>query len=201
MLPNATVTVATCYGAQWRILRGGGSSRLQSPFGRRTDDVTVLLISDNLKTCSKTRTWKHAVDVGGVGLATLLWLWPEHGTTTFRQRSRPRRRCWSSANNSKTFLFQSAFHWLNDGSRWTELQRSRVLTVTEISACWMIKIVTGTSAAAGFWLGRVNCRLRWRKFWKLDYEMVHSEVYLNKYVVSTAPFSTPACLDCSQNIT
>jgi len=142
----------------------GGSSRLQSPFGRRTDDVTVLVISDNLKTCSKTRTWKHAVDVGGVGLATLLWLWPEHGTTTFRQRSRPRRRCWSSANNSKTFLFQSAFHWLNDGSRWTELQRSRVLTVTEISACWMIIIVTGTSAAAGFWLGRVNCRLRWRKF-------------------------------------
>ena len=37
--------------------------------------------------------------------------------------------------------------------------------------------------------------------WKFDYEMVHSEVYLNKYVVSTAPFSTPACPDCSQNIT
>jgi len=31
--------------------------------------------------------------------------------------------------------------------------------------------------------------------------MVHSEVYLNKYVVSIAPFSTPACPDCSQNIT
>jgi len=30
--------------------------------------------------------------------------------------------------------------------------------------------------------------------------MVHSEAYLNKYVVSTALFSTPACLDCSQNI-
>jgi len=30
--------------------------------------------------------------------------------------------------------------------------------------------------------------------------MVHSEVYLNKYVVSIAPFSTPACPDCSQNI-
>ena len=27
------------------------------------------------------------------------------------------------------------------------------------------------------------------------------EVYLNKYVVSVAPFSTPACPDCSQNIT
>ena len=47
------------------------------------------------------------------------------------------------------------------------------------------------------------CRLRRRKFWKCDYEMVHSEVYLNKYVVSIAPFSTPgtACPDCSQNIT
>jgi len=30
--------------------------------------------------------------------------------------------------------------------------------------------------------------------------MVQSEVYLNKYVVSVAPFSTPACSDCSQNI-
>ena len=30
--------------------------------------------------------------------------------------------------------------------------------------------------------------------------MVHSEVYLNKYVVSIKPFSTPACPDCSQNI-
>jgi len=42
------------------------------------------------------------------------------------------------------------------------------------------------------------CRLRRRKF---DYEMMHSEVYLNKYVVSIAPFSTPACPGCSQNIT
>jgi len=30
--------------------------------------------------------------------------------------------------------------------------------------------------------------------------MVHSAVYLNKYVVSIAPFSTPVCPDCSQNI-
>ena len=30
--------------------------------------------------------------------------------------------------------------------------------------------------------------------------MVHSEVYLNKCVVSIAPFSTPACPDCAQNI-
>jgi len=45
------------------------------------------------------------------------------------------------------------------------------------------------------------CRLRRRKFRKSDNEMVHSEVYLNKCVVSIAPFSTPACSDCSQNIT
>jgi len=45
------------------------------------------------------------------------------------------------------------------------------------------------------------CRLRRRKFRKFDYEMVHSEVYLNKYVVSIAPFSTSACSDCTQNIT
>ena len=59
----------------------------------------------------------------------------------------------------------------------------------------------GTSA--GFWLGgsMPPCRLKRRKFWKFDYEMVHSEEYLNKYVVSIAPFSTPACPDCSQNIT
>ena len=31
--------------------------------------------------------------------------------------------------------------------------------------------------------------------------MVHSEVYLNKYVVSVAPFSIPACSHCSQNMT
>ena len=30
--------------------------------------------------------------------------------------------------------------------------------------------------------------------------MVHSEVYLNKYVVSIAPFSTPVCPDYSQKI-
>ena len=54
--------------------------------------------------------------------------------------------------------------------------------------------------SAGFWLGESMppCRLRRRKSWKFDYEMVHSEVYLNKYLVSIAPFSTPACPDCSQ---
>jgi len=44
-----------------------------------------------------------------------------------------------------------------------------------------------------------TCRLMRRKFRKFDYEMVHSEVYLSKCVVSIAPFSTPACPDCSQN--
>jgi len=54
--------------------------------------------------------------------------------------------------------------------------------------------------STGFWLGgsMPPCRLRQRKY---DYEMAHYEVYLNKYVVSIAPFSTPACPDCSQNIT
>jgi len=40
-----------------------------------------------------------------------------------------------------------------------------------------------------------------KKMLKIDYEMVHTEVYRNKYVVRIAPFSTPACPDCSQNIT
>ena len=39
-----------------------------------------------------------------------------------------------------------------------------------------------------------RCRLRRRIFWKFDYEMVHSEVYLNKYVVSIAPFPQPALI-------
>ena len=56
-----------------------------------------------------------------------------------------------------------------------------------------------TRASAGFWLeGSVPpWLLRRIKFWKFDYEMVHSEVYPDKYVVSIAPFSTPACPDCS----
>ena len=58
-------------------------------------------------------------------------------------------------------------------------------------------LTPGTST--GFWLGGVGqCTLA---AWKYDNEMVHSEVYLNKYVVSIVPFSTPACPDCSQNIT
>ena len=40
-----------------------------------------------------------------------------------------------------------------------------------------------------------------KKIRKFDYEMVHSGVYLNKYVVSIAPFSTPPSPICSQNIT
>jgi len=56
-----------------------------------------------------------------------------------------------------------------------------------------------SAASAGFWLGG-QCplaALRRRKFRKFDYEMVQFEVYLNKYVVSIAPFSTPACPGCS----
>ena len=43
-----------------------------------------------------------------------------------------------------------------------------------------------TVASAGFWLAG-QCppgRMRRRKFRKFDYEMMHSEVYLTKYVVS-----------------
>jgi len=40
------------------------------------------------------------------------------------------------------------------------------------------------------------CRLTRSKFWKFVYEMVHSEVYLNKYVVSIAPFSHPYSENC-----
>jgi len=40
-----------------------------------------------------------------------------------------------------------------------------------------------------------------KKILKFDYEMVHSEVYVNKYAVSVAPFSISACPDYSQNIT
>ena len=46
------------------------------------------------------------------------------------------------------------------------------------------------------------CRLRRRKFWTSDYEMVHSEVYLNKYVVSKRLLYTwlPWLLSkCSEN--
>jgi len=65
-----------------------------------------------------------------------------------------------------------------------------------------MEAAAGTSA--GFWLGGVNALLppEAKKIF-FGYETVHSEVYLNKYVVSIAPFSrpTPACPDCSQNIT
>ena len=52
----------------------------------------------------------------------------------------------------------------------------------------------GTSA--GFWL-RGNAPLPPEANKKFYYEMVHYEVYMNKCVVSIAPFSTPACPDCS----
>jgi len=38
----------------------------------------------------------------------------------------------------------------------------------------------------------VNAPLPPEKIRKCGYKMVHSKVYLNKYVVSTAPFSYPA---------
>ena len=63
----------------------------------------------------------------------------------------------------------------------------------------MSRTVTNTtSLQRGHEMLHRNVRLKRTKF---DYEMVHSEVYLNKYVVSIAPFSTPACPDCCQNIT
>ena len=82
---------------------------------------------------------------------------------------------------------------------------SSVKTESTLSQCRQTRTDprTWTGTSAGFWLGGQcpPCHLRRRKFWKFDYELVHSEVYLNKYVVSIAPFSTPACPDCSQNIT
>ena len=60
--------------------------------------------------------------------------------------------------------------------------------------------IAGTCAEF-WWGGSVSpCCLRRGKLWKFDYEIVQSEVYLNKYVISIAPFSTPACPDCSRNI-
>jgi len=50
---------------------------------------------------------------------------------------------------------------------------------------------TRSSNVCRIWLGG-QCSLA---------PMVHSEVCLNKYVVSIAPFSTPACPSCSQNTT
>ena len=95
---------------------------------------------------------------------------------------------------------------------WTELNsgsRTGVLVPWTHSHCnWLTfnvtRRLTNAGTSAGFRLrGSIPpCRLRRRKLWKFDYEMVHSEVhvYLNKYVVSIAPFSTPACPDWSQNI-
>ena len=79
-------------------------------------------------------------------------------------------------------------------------QRGSYSFIQPYSAAEVLCCQADTGTSAGFWLGgsMPPCRLRRRKF---DYEMVHSEVYLNKYVVSIAPFSTPACRDCSQNIT
>ena len=74
-------------------------------------------------------------------------------------------------------------------ARRTPLRKSAVEFIFE-------KIPRSPRASAGFRLGgsMPPCRLRRRKF---DYEMVHSEVYLNKYVVSIAPFSHPHLESCS----
>jgi len=94
-----------------------------------------------------------------------------------------------------------------DRSKAVRLKRSTVTAVCTASnndfdedADAVVQTATYAGTSAGFWLrgSMPPCRLRWITFWKFDYEMVHSEVYLNKYVVSTAPFSTPACPDCSQ---
>jgi len=61
------------------------------------------------------------------------------------------------------------------------------------------ELESGTSAGFSLRGSMPPCRPRRRKLWKFDYEMVHFD--LNKYVVSIAPFSTPACPDCSQNVT
>jgi len=81
-----------------------------------------------------------------------------------------------------------------------------IWTTLKVSGAQFHVNLSPPRTSAWFWLGASMpaYRLRRRKFWKFDYEMVHSEVgplYLNKYVVSIAPFSTPDCPDCSQNIT
>jgi len=71
---------------------------------------------------------------------------------------------------------------------WSVLSEARHCLNTDADCAWMINIYqsrrvperAGTSAV--FWLGgsMPPCRLRRRKFRKFDYDMVHSEVYLNK---------------------
>ena len=101
------------------------------------------------------------------------------------------RRCGPVPNYFRHLLLLLNYYITPQRSSYSFIQQYSV----EVLCC---QADTGTSA--GFWLGgsMPPCCLRRRKF---DYEMVHSEVYLNKYVVSIAPFATPACRDCSQNIT
>jgi len=91
-------------------------------------------------------------------------------------------------------LIRSISHAARITSLRHESKRSLVSSIEENA------FIAGTCGE--FWLGGSvsPCCPRRRKLWKFDYEIVHSEVYLNKYVISIAPFSTPACPDCSRNI-
>ena len=56
------------------------------------------------------------------------------------------------------------------------------LSFTVFITCLVTVTRLRSGTSAGFWLGgsMPPCRVSERKFLKFDYEMVHSEVYLNK---------------------
>ena len=119
------------------------------------------------------------------------------------------RRTACGSGLSITVMSNAWFRWVRYGytqspSAWWKHKPRQLACLQDCSASELSTQYTRllTRMSAGFWLGRSMppCRLRRKKFKKFDYEMVHSEVYLNKYVVSIAPFSTSACPDCSQNL-
>ena len=119
------------------------------------------------------------------------------------------RRTTCGSGLSITVMSNAWFRWHRYGytqspSAWWKHKPRQLACLQDCSASELSTQYTRllTRMSAGFWLGRSMppCRLRRKKFKKFDYEMVHSEVYLNKYVVSIAPFSTSACPDCSQNL-
>ena len=61
--------------------------------------------------------------------------------------------------------------------------------------------ISGQPSTAGRAQDRESSPARDRRSTTVPRHQLHSEVYLNNYVVSIAPFSTSACPDCSQNIT
>ena len=107
----------------------------------------------------------------------------------------------SLANCETTCCSRSDMSFTSTNSAWTAT--SAAPTPVSSRPVARKQPVFQTRASARFWLGGSvpPCRLRRRNFWKFGYEMMHSEVYLNKYVVSIAPFSTRAWPDYSQNIT